>query len=72
MNGLFLIGVFLALNHIKHGKHDNIEVQGESPIFNVPDVMVDPFLHKLLVLSIAAIPVYLRPAGNSGFYQMAQ
>src|SRR5262249_45276653 len=51
---------------------DDLEVQQHTPIVNIPDIMVDAFLHALQCWSLASATFDLGPAGDARLHVVAK
>ena len=62
------ISIFLSPDCIGYRLKDDIYVQHESPMFNIPDIIPDAVLHICQLLGFPTESRHLAPACNAWFY----
>jgi hypothetical protein len=55
----------------QHGPEENLKVQPEAPVGDVPEVQFDPPFHKVDRWRLAAKSTDLGPPGNPGLHMVA-
>ena len=63
---LILIRLLISLEHLHDGLEDDVDVQPEAPVLDVPDVAADAAFHLLDCAGLAAVAGDLAPAGDAG------
>ena len=66
-----LISVDIAFKYLFNGQEDYLKIKPKGPVFDVPEVEFDPFLHIHGIPCFSSIAVDLRPARDAGFNQMS-
>ena len=54
--------------HIEYGLYDDADVEGERPVFEIPDVADNALLHLPHFLGFATVAVYLSPTSDARFH----
>src|SRR5438105_9652720 len=65
------VGVAPA-SEFQAGQHQDLEVEAQAPVVDVPEITIDAPLHLLDARGLAAIAPHLRPAGDSGLNMMPE
>src|SRR6185503_13290269 len=65
------VGVLAFENHPERA-HDDVKVEAQRPVAQIVEVEIDARLHLVQRFGFAAVPVYLRPARDSGLHLVAQ
>lgn len=59
-------------SHLYHGAQDDLRVEPDAPVVDVPQVQVDPGFHHVDGQRFAAVTVDLGPAGDAWFDVLAK
>ena len=64
------VSIFLTMNGIRHGLVDDIQVQTETPVLDVPDIPADTSLHVLQFLGLPAVARHLAPSRDTRLHKV--
>jgi len=56
-----LKGVLVSLNGHVNGEQNDAKIQPKAPVFEIPDIVFDPFAEQLVVPDLSPETMYLRP-----------
>jgi hypothetical protein len=63
--------ILIAPDHIVNGQKNNTDIQPETPVLHVPDIMLDPFFHLVKIFRLPPESIHLRPAGDARLYKLS-
>ncbi len=61
------IRVFIPTHHVNNCTPNDLHIQKEAPVFDVPDIVIYSSLHVFDLFRFSPTAIHLSPTGDSGF-----